>query len=192
MSEFAPFARCELSCPVLSTERPQFDEHFAVLCAGMNVPPTPERREAYWRGLSHMSVTSWARVVDRAIGEQGPEKLPTVPGLWRLYHQMRAAPPIRPHTPQPETRSEWIARLGGAHLCAFLMRREGASRDSLARLVQTKTRLVEAFLLIDPVDRLSDEDMRAQLTTAYARDFAPMDDAEKAEFLDNYAQTGRL
>jgi hypothetical protein len=73
---------------VHSTDRDEFDSQLAILCAGYD-RPVGDRSEAYWKGCAKMSLIEFARIVDYALGEQGPEKIPTVNQLWRLRSQLR-------------------------------------------------------------------------------------------------------
>lgn len=77
-----------------SSDKPQFDEQIALLCAGYNVPVSV-RPEAYWKGLEKMSIVELARCVEFALGEDGPDKIPTTKDLWNIRKQLRVhrAPP---------------------------------------------------------------------------------------------------
>jgi hypothetical protein len=74
---------------VQPVDRPEFDHHAKVLCAGFNVPATPERVEAYWNGLQRMHLAEFIRCVGYALGEHGPEKIPTASGLWTIRKTVR-------------------------------------------------------------------------------------------------------
>lgn len=65
-------------------EREEADRQIGVLCAGFNVPTTAARLDAYWRGLTRMSLPRLSRAVETAISEAGPDKLPTPKQLWRI------------------------------------------------------------------------------------------------------------
>jgi hypothetical protein len=85
-----------------TTDRTEFDVQMAHLCAGFNVP-LGDRPSAYWLGLAKMELATFARVVQHALGEEGPEKIPTVGQCWALSKQLRAArlrPAIEPERPQ--------------------------------------------------------------------------------------------
>lgn len=60
-----------------SGDRKEFDAQIAILCAGYD-KPLGDRAEAYWKGLHRMSLIEFARCVEYALGDDGPEKLPTV------------------------------------------------------------------------------------------------------------------
>jgi hypothetical protein len=75
---------------VQSTDREQFEEQLGVLCAGFNLPVTPHRRDAYWRGLAKMSLAQLSRCVDLAVSEEGPDDLPTPKQIWRMHRGFRS------------------------------------------------------------------------------------------------------
>jgi len=88
---------------MLSTDRPEFEAQLAALCAGFNVPATKERQEAYWTGLSKMSLPQFVRTVEYALGEDGPEKFPTTGFMWKLYKQAKnQSQTIKQNVPQIE------------------------------------------------------------------------------------------
>lgn len=88
---------------MLSTDRSEFDAQLVMLCAGFNVP-VGERSAAYWKGLAKMELLTFARVVEECLGENGPEKFPTVGVCWNVSKKMRAAR----YTPVAESKeSQW-------------------------------------------------------------------------------------
>lgn len=72
--------------------RAEFEQHLKRLCAGFNVPATPERVDAYWSGLARMNLSAFMRAVEFALGETGPDKLPTPKQCWALSKQSKPAP----------------------------------------------------------------------------------------------------
>lgn len=81
-----------------NSERAEFDELLRQLCAGFN-KPVGDRSEAYWKGLSRMSLVEFARCVEFALGEQGPKDIPTTPQVWGIRKQLRAHREVRPPEP---------------------------------------------------------------------------------------------
>lgn len=75
-------------------EREEFDKLVAELCAGYNVP-LGERPTAYWKGLAKMSLGQFARVVEEALGEGGPEKIPSTHVIWDMHKKRRVYAPLR-------------------------------------------------------------------------------------------------
>ena len=71
-----------------NTERKEFDGYVAKLCAGYNAP-LGDKPEAYWTAFSKLSLIEFARCVEFALGESGPEKLPTVRGIWDIRRQLK-------------------------------------------------------------------------------------------------------
>ena len=72
-----------------STDRPEFEAQLAKLCAGLNVPMTDHRRQAYWTGLCKMSIVEFVRCVDELLGENGGDKFPSTYDIWQLHKQLR-------------------------------------------------------------------------------------------------------
>lgn len=72
-----------------SGDRHEFDTQMSLLCAGFNVP-IGDRSEAYWKGVIRMSLMEFTRCVEHALGEDGPEKIPTCSQLWGIRKQLRA------------------------------------------------------------------------------------------------------
>lgn len=84
----------------------EFDEQFSVLCAAFDRSYTSERREAYRTAfVGKLTAAQVARIVERVLGEQGPEKLPSIRELWQTWRALRAAAPRR--IEQTPTGSEW-------------------------------------------------------------------------------------
>jgi hypothetical protein len=107
---------------VQTAERPEFEDLIARLCAEYGQPCTKARKDAYWAGLAKMSVAQLTRCVDFAVGEHGPDDLPTAKGLWKLYRQLRAPEPSGVHTsarePQPAHLTFWANRLLYTHIAS--------------------------------------------------------------------------
>jgi hypothetical protein len=81
---------------VQTADRGEFEQRAKVLFAGFNVPASPERVEAYWNGLQRMSLPDFAKSVQHALGENGPEKIPTVNGLWGIRKRLQGSPTGEP------------------------------------------------------------------------------------------------
>ena len=71
-----------------STERTEFENQLKALCAGFNVP-VGDRIEAYWAGLQKMGLIEFTRVVEFALGESGPDKIPTTKHCWQIRNQLK-------------------------------------------------------------------------------------------------------
>lgn len=105
-----------------STDREQFDVQLSLLCQGYGFW-VGDRSEAYWKGLAKMSLPSFARCVEFAISEDGPEKLPNTHGIWKIHREMRSS-----GAPQPAAAIElppqgkWLCRVNSLFL-KYLERR---------------------------------------------------------------------
>lgn len=68
----------------------EFERQLRRLCAGFELPLTQLRKEAYETGLAKMSIGQFARCVEYALGEHGPEKFPTTNKIWTMCRKLRA------------------------------------------------------------------------------------------------------
>lgn len=75
---------------MLSTDRDEFETQVATLCAGFNIPATPERQEAFWIGMAKMSLIEFTRCVEFALSEEGPDKFPSTKAVWRLHRDLKS------------------------------------------------------------------------------------------------------
>lgn len=97
-----------------ATDRPEFTSQLKLLCAGFNVP-VGDREEAYWKGLANLSLPEFSRCVEYALGEAGPEKIPTTRQIWGIRKELRArrfSGPVEQQPAQPEipyTKAEIMA-----------------------------------------------------------------------------------
>lgn len=73
---------------MLSTDREEFAAQMRILCDGFNVP-LGERVDAYWKGCASMSLIEFARCVEYALGEDGPEKIPNTAQIWKLLRKLK-------------------------------------------------------------------------------------------------------
>lgn len=73
-----------------SAERPDFDKQIELLTASFNVPPMGARGDAYFIGLSKMTLPAFIRVVEFCLSESAPEKFPSVRKVWDIHRQLRA------------------------------------------------------------------------------------------------------
>ena len=153
---------------MLSSERAEFDQHLGTLCAGFNVPMTELRGEAYWRGLAKMHLSTFARVVEHALGQDGPERIPTAPQCWALSKQLRAQ---RPRAPQAESGPtvEPLVAFGNRCLLKLLRETCGTDPETLARLVAEKNRLAADFRLIATEEALTAAEVREAMFAGFQR-----------------------
>jgi hypothetical protein len=189
-------------------ERKQFEAQIAVLCAGYNIPVTNERNEAYWRGLIKMPLGTLERVVDHALGPEGPEKIPNPRQMWGIYRDLRSAGASSSRPGGPPIKIDPYVQFANVRLLEFLTHgnhRLGtpASEDSLVELVLIKNKLVADFHEIaarDPrhetqpyaVFADNQQDFREMLMEAFAQRWQPMPQEEVQRADECFARTGRL
>jgi hypothetical protein len=149
------------------TDFDEFTRQCSVLCAGFNVPATPERIDAYWRGLQKMDVLVFARVVEHALGQGGPERIPTVPQLWNLQRAMRSRP--APQMAEPEREYDSLHCFAQRCLLRWLMENGPVGDEMLPRLVAEKNRLLEQFRVIAAEEKLTADDVRPAMLQGFDR-----------------------
>jgi hypothetical protein len=81
---------------VISTDRPEFEKQFAVLCASQDVPCTEARIEAFWRSLQSMTVLQFVRTIDHMLTKESWARMPKPAQVWEAFKRMRAAAPPEP------------------------------------------------------------------------------------------------
>jgi hypothetical protein len=72
-----------------STDREEFNALLRKFMGGYDAFPNPDKIEAYWTGLQKMTLSQLSRIIDHALSEEGPDKLPNVHGVWDLHRDMR-------------------------------------------------------------------------------------------------------
>jgi hypothetical protein len=107
---------------VNSNQRTEFKELLEKLYAGFNMPISEARIAAYWEGLSKMSLGNFALSVEYALGENGPERIPAVPAIWKISKGLRASAPSPPLAPR-EDHSRALKLVNGLFLKYLLKRR---------------------------------------------------------------------
>jgi hypothetical protein len=144
---------------MLSTDREEFVALLEKLCAGYNLPCGKKREEAYWSGMARMSLLQFARVVDRALSEEGPEKFPGVHELWDLHKQQTRTTHVQAEAPKDErdTLGQFANRLllihianrGGLGSAGRFVPPHGMleceASPELAKVLEMKRALVQEF-----------------------------------------------
>jgi len=72
-----------------NTDREEFNALLRKFMGGYDAFPNPDKIEAYWTGLQKMTLPQLSRIIDHALSEEGPDKLPNVHGVWDLHREMR-------------------------------------------------------------------------------------------------------
>jgi hypothetical protein len=116
-----------------------------------------------------MQLGQFARVVEFALSERGPERIPTVPQCWTLAKQLRAAAPRA--TPREEPPPTYDSLHCFAQRCLLRWLRENGpvADGTLAALVAEKNRLLDQFRIIAAEEELSADDVRPAMFKAFAR-----------------------
>ena len=74
---------------MLTEDRPQFETLMDQLSAAYSQPSYDVRKEAFWKALTKMSIIQFSRVIDFCLSEDGPEKIPTAPAVWKLWRTVK-------------------------------------------------------------------------------------------------------
>jgi hypothetical protein len=116
---------------VNSSDRPQFDEQMALLCAGYNVPLSV-RPEAYWKGMAKMSLVEFARAVEYALSEDGPDKIPNTKALWAILRGLKKRAQRAPEQPkvEPEDSRDHLLYLANRMFLRHVVNRGGLGSTS--------------------------------------------------------------
>jgi hypothetical protein len=103
---------------VQSTDREEFNSQMRKFFGGYDVFPSPDKIEAYWIGLQKLTLVQLGRVMERALSEDGPDKMPNVPQVWNLHRDIRRVGPNAVQDPAPPGKP--LASLQ-EQLCAYAM-----------------------------------------------------------------------
>ena len=157
-----------------TADRPDFVAQLRQLCAGYNVPFTQDREDSYWRGLSQMRISDFARVVDHALSEDGPESFPNTRKVWALHRQVRrstrAAPPTETAPQQVDALAlDGYAKFANRVLWRFLYDHNGAAPESMPALIAEKSRVTDQIRLVATEERVTAEEFTEALFSAFRR-----------------------
>lgn len=181
---------------MLSTEREGFEHQLGVLCAGFNVAVTTERIDAYWRGLAKMGLAAFERVVEFALGETGPEKIPIPRQCWLVHRRLRSAQRVAEQAPVQmdfEPPSVLVMHAQRVLLSFLRHQRGGTSQASLLAMIAAKNLLVEQYRCIvagPPEDPEAAAELRDRLTDAFAAVFEPMPKPELERHQSTFIASG--
>lgn len=137
---------------MLASERKEFAQLVETLCSGFNVPCTPSRIDAYWRGCSSMHLLAFDRTVSHVLGPNGEEDLPGPRQMHTLHRRMvaeqRAAsmPSAQPDGAQVDVFDRYTNRV----LFTFLRLKarrcgSGATDESMRELKAIRKRYADAY-----------------------------------------------
>lgn len=107
---------------MISTDKPEFETQLTMLCQGYGFW-LGDRLEAYWKGLQKMTLVQFARCVEYALSEEGPEKIPNTHGVWKIHRELRQWPTAPTPEPPPPEVGKWLGYVNGLFLKYLLHRR---------------------------------------------------------------------
>lgn len=124
---------------MLSTDFDEFKAQMGILCAGYD-KPVGERVEAYWKGLSKMNLIEFARCVEHALGESGPDRFPTTKAIWDIRRKLKAPRQHPVVAEQPADARDHLEFYANRLMLRHVMTRGGLGSTS---------RFVPAYGLVD-------------------------------------------
>jgi hypothetical protein len=130
-----------------SSEREDFEVHLAQLFGAYDKPLTDSKREGYWTGLQKMTLVAFSRVVEHAVGPDGPAQVPNTKDIWGLYRKLRsrAATSSTPAAEKVVSVDQFTAE-GNLALMKFLVEcAQAASPQALPLLVAEKNRIAAQY-----------------------------------------------
>lgn len=123
-----------------ANDRTEFERHLSILCAGFDVPCTPERKEAYWKGLARMQLLVFARTIEHILADEEWARIPKPFQVWAASKRLRASAPEPAH--DDGFRGDAWDIVANRHLLAFILRswgrRKHFSAEETAALVRKK------------------------------------------------------
>lgn len=129
-----------------TTDRVEFDAQMAQLCAAFNVPDKGQAA-AYWIAFRRLSLIEFARIIEAALGPDGPEKMPTVKQLWRIRAELKTAAGPAGATLTPDL----IERLITHCLTSFALS-ERQSRSPWSWITAPDGSCLGVIVPLDPID----------------------------------------
>lgn len=159
-----------------SSEKPEFREHAKQLVVGMRHLPHEEVLEALWVGMQQMSLGHFVQLKEHCLSENGPDKLPPVPGLWKIWRtiheKQRAA--ARPALPPPSPPHSRARKHVTAMMFRYIHRRRMLEKVQGNIDIEARTRAAEdlvKFLEASAADDLmpGDEEVEAMFNVAMER-----------------------
>lgn len=131
---------------MLSTEREDFETQLEVLFGGYPTFLTPPRKEAYWRGLQKMPLSTFVRCVDYALQDASEEgkKLPTVHRMWDISRALKSRAPSAQRSLEVDSTEQFdhFHTFGQRQFVRFL-RRHDVSNDVLPALIKRKNEIID-------------------------------------------------
>ena len=108
-----------------ASDREDFLRELGKLCAGFGVPLTKGREEAFWVGLTRMSILQFRKCVEHALGpDYDGDEFPKTGQIWRIY-KGTAISPNRPDVKLLPADQDHLAYFANRLLFTHLSHRSG-------------------------------------------------------------------
>lgn len=130
-------------------DRPEFDRQMARLCAAYSVQPG-DRPDAYWQAFGKLGLIEFARMVEYALGPDGPDRMPSVHVLWGIRKSFRSSAPIQHHEmpPHGDALDGWANRIMFGWLSNRVSHHGPLSDDDLRRVIAAKQEELNGMRLL--------------------------------------------
>jgi hypothetical protein len=155
-------------------DRGEFNQLLEKLYAGFNMPISDARLSAYWDGLAKMSLGQFAVAVEQALGPNGPERIPSVPAIWKISKDYRKPAPVQQMDMGP-VQSKGLRLVNGLFL-QFLAKRR--LKENFKGNLQIEKRRKECIDLADWYDQCEKE----KLTPSFPELQRAFDSAMQREY----------
>lgn len=154
---------------MIASDREEFDRQLDVLFGGFKAFLTPNRKEAFWRGLQKMQLSTFVRCVDHALGEKGDGEMPTTNRVWQISRMLHA----RARVDDKPTQQQFddFHTFGQRCLKVFLLNQQDiVDEATLQRLIGEKNRIVQVYRSSGfDEDEDAAEIMRTRILDAFRR-----------------------
>lgn len=151
-----------------STERQDFESKLGILFSGYPTMLTAQRVEAFWLGLKDMSLNMFERCIERILGPDGDERLPTPSRIWQVSKDLRVAAAPKQQRDEGPVASRFV-RYGNRVLLAWLAKCGRVAESTLPLLVAEKNRLAAAYESICEDEPEAAAELKGKLIAAFER-----------------------
>lgn len=156
---------------MMPNDKIEFDRQLEILFGGFPAFLTEPRKEAYWRGLQKMPIHGFIRAVDHFLGESGPEKMPTLHGVWQTYKDFRATNARSVAKSTEVDARDKFDRFADHLFLNYLMRRQGSTETSLKEMLAIKKQIADDYRLIAQDEFIEPTEMADTLHKRWAKVF---------------------
>lgn len=114
---------------MLATERADFEKHLKVMLAGLDLPASDDRIEAFWKACMRMPLSVFARTCDYVLVTPEWQGLKKPQTMWAASKEMRAGADLiaeaqeRARNPLADEGPDQFEIMANTHLWRYIARR---------------------------------------------------------------------